>query len=724
MILPKKGIYRHYKGKQYELIDFACHSETLETMVIYRAMYGEKKLWVRPLSMWSEEVKLDDGKRVLRFTEESTYEREDVQEDQGFEQMKAPPENGSEEILPTTNFQPDDAAATEDISQTLKRIFGYDHFREGQKEVIEAILEGKDTLAVLPTGGGKSICYQLPALRLPGVALVVSPLISLMKDQVEALIQTGIPAAYLNSSLNERQFQIALRKMSMGQYRIVYVAPERLLTPRFLSTVSRLHISLVAVDEAHCISQWGHDFRPSYLEIPRFLEKLQEPTRICAFTATATQRVQQDIIQMLEMHNPFLRITSFNRPNLYFSVSHTSQKESRLMELLGSYRGFSGIVYCGTRKAVESVCEAIRQNSYSATRYHAGLSEEERRNNQDDFIYDRALVMVATNAFGMGIDKSDVRFVIHYNMPKDIESYYQEAGRAGRDGERADCHLLYEPRDIILQKYFIEKIGEDGDLDLATQKHVQENARKRLNAMANYCNTSQCLRKTLLHYFGQQASDDCGYCSNCLNPQAFADVTEAAKYAVAFIMEQGERLGIKTVMNALRGESEERMQTMRLTDSAYYGSLISMSVNNVRFLLDALLDAEILVRSETGYPTLKCGKYAEELMSGQRHIRARQEIPKKLRTKKRGNREIQDKKLPEDVDQELFERLRSLRLKLSRSRSVPPYVICSDATLIDMCREQPTNLDDMRFVRGMGERKIQSIGSAFIREISNYHTGK
>lgn len=715
MDLPKKGIYRHYKGKRYELIDFARHSETMEMMVVYRALYGSGELWVRPLSMWSETVQ-KDGKSFLRFAPEEAVPNTLLPQDQGINSMEAWPENDNS-LKRMPDFEAMPKASPEAPDLLLKRVFGYDAFREGQKEIIASILEGRDTLAILPTGGGKSICYQLSALKLEGVALVVSPLISLMKDQVESLLQTGIPAAYLNSSLSERQMNAALRNMVRGKYRIVYVAPERLLTPRFLDAISRVHISMLAVDEAHCISQWGHDFRPSYLEIPRFIEKLKHPPRICAFTATATQRVQKDILQMLEMHDPFVRITSFNRPNLYFSVCHTREKQSKLLELLESYRGFSGIVYCGTRKLVETVCEIIGQNGYAVTRYHAGLSEEERQKNQDDFIYERAQIMVATNAFGMGIDKSNVRFVIHYNMPKDLESYYQEAGRAGRDGERADCHLLFEPKDIVLQKYFIDKMGEELELEPAALQKVQDSARERMRAMADYCNTSRCLRSVLLHYFGQTGEKNCGYCSNCLNPQAHADVTQAGQLVVAMVMEQGERYGIRLILDALLGKESERVLATKLDQSAYFGALKNLSANNARRVVDALLDAGILYQTDTQYPILKCTNRAADFMKGQRPLWAYQDGPAKV---KKTRKERPAKKLPENVDLELLERLRQLRMQLSRIRSVPPDVICTDATLVDLCRQQPLTLEDMRFVRGMGEQKIKSVGDAFVRAIVQY----
>ena len=516
MNLPKKGIYRHYKGNRYELLGIATHSETLEPMAVYRALGGEGGVWVRPLSMWSEAVEVD-GRRVPRFAlerecpdaaEEMPVSRETGAEAPGGQNLPksagsaqagrkdaspAPQDDPSNAIQRTgsasrTDASPepqgelprDEQAASEaegageasgDFTgrdaglspkyRALKQYFGYDSFREGQEPVVDAILSGRDVLAVMPTGAGKSICYQVPALVLDGVALVISPLISLMKDQVQSLIQSGIPAAYLNSSLSERQFDLALSNAARGKYRIIYVAPERLQTPRFLAAARAMRISLVAVDEAHCISQWGQDFRPSYLEIPDFLSALPRRPAVSAFTATATERVREDILSLLRLDDPVVQITGFDRKNLYFSVTEPSDKNAALLRLLDDYRGLPGIVYCATRKKVETVYQLLVESGRPATRYHAGLPDSERQANQDDFIYDRRDIMVATNAFGMGIDKSNVRFVIHYNMPKDIESYYQEAGRAGRDGERADCHLLFGRQDIVTQQFFIDHMGEE-----------------------------------------------------------------------------------------------------------------------------------------------------------------------------------------------------------------------------------------------------------------------
>ena len=726
MELPKKGFYRHFKGKRYELIDFAKHSETLETMVVYRALYGERGLWVRPLSMWSEQVERD-GAVYTRFLPEEEYLRLHAQEEAApFDDVpppeEVPPEFLSEFIPPEDWMEPAPpsvAPVASDKMDILRRVYGYDSFREGQAEVIDAILAGRDTLAILPTGAGKSICYQIPAQLMGGVTLVISPLISLMKDQVEALTQAGVSAAYLNSSLSERQFDAALRKLVCGEYHIVYVAPERLLTPRFLNAVGKIDIAMVAVDEAHCISQWGQDFRPSYLEIPDFLERLSIRPRLCAFTATATERVRQDVVRLLRMRDPYVRVTGFDRPNLYFSVSHSKNKGTKLRELIEAYRGFSGIVYCATRKSVDDIWERLDLEGYPVTRYHAGLSEDERRQNQEDFIYDRARIMVATNAFGMGIDKSDVRFVIHYNMPKDIESYYQEAGRAGRDGERADCHLLFSPQDIILQNFFIDKMGEEAELAPAELEQVQANARARLRDMIDYCRTTRCLRRTILRYFGEEHGDGCGYCANCLIPQELTDVTEYAKSIVTCVCKSRRDYGTRFYIDVLRGADIERMRTSGMNQSVCYGALKGVSQQNLQFIVDALVENDVLAITSGKYPLLIPGKNAESLLGGGLNIRARQEEAEIAASSKRRKKPA-SKVLTADVDHELFELLRGVRLQLARDRRVAAYLICSDATLIDMCRLLPTDVDTMRQVRGMGENKIQSFGAQFAQAILDY----
>lgn len=405
-----------------------------------------------------------------------------------------------------------------DKYEVLNRYFGYHSFREGQEQIVDTILLGKDALGIMPTGAGKSLCFQVPAMVMEGITLVISPLVSLMKDQVTFLVEAGVPAAFFNSSLTEKQYLKALEFATLGKYKIIYVAPERLLTARFQNFVQKVNITMVAVDEAHCVSQWGQDFRPSYLDIPKFVDTLRRRPIITAFTATATSRVKDDIVKMLRLNAPLQVVTGFDRKNLYYEVRKKQSKKNELMDIVREHRNESGIVYCTTRKKVEEVCNLLNQEGFKATRYHAGLEIQERKENQEKFIYDKANIMVATNAFGMGIDKSDVRFVVHFNMPKDIESYYQEAGRAGRDGENAQCILLYSSNDVATNKFLIENSRQNDAIDLAEekirQKMIAEDLR-RLEQMNFYCQTSECLRTYVLRYFGENVKEGCGNCGNC-----------------------------------------------------------------------------------------------------------------------------------------------------------------------------------------------------------------
>lgn len=702
MNLPKKGVYRHFKGNRYELLGIAKHSETMEPMVVYRALYGEGEMWVRPLSMWSEWVECE-GRKVPRFTPEEDMEL-------SF------PEPAVSEPSEPAQPQPEDLPPKIRI---LRRYFGYDAFREGQEEVVDAILSGRDTLAVMPTGAGKSICYQVPALVMNRVALVISPLISLMKDQVQSLIQSGIPAAYLNSSLTERQFDLALSNAVRGKYRIIYVAPERLLTPRFQAAAAVMQISLVAVDEAHCISQWGQDFRPSYLTIPEFLQALPERPVVCAFTATATQRVREDIHRLLEMHDPHVCITGFDRKNLYYSVSEPPAKDAALLKLLAAYKGLPGIVYCATRKKVEAVYELLIHHGYSAARYHAGLSDAERQTSQDDFIYDRRDVMVATNAFGMGIDKSNVRFVIHYNMPGDVESYYQEAGRAGRDGERADCHLLFGRQDILTQKYFIDHMGEEAGLEGDALRTVQERALKRLNAMVRYCQTPDCLRGYILSYFGESAPKNCGFCLNCLNPPKMEDRSAEAQAALRCVEQAGERFGRSVIVDLLRGAETERIRQFRLDRLLNYGALRHISRDQVSRLLDRLeemgaLRVETLETPTGQFPILHLGDAADAILAGDEQVNLLSRPQKKQRKK------AED--MPLSIDRDLFARLTALRKRIAVSRGVPPYVVFPDSVLRLMADRKPRTMEDMAGISGIGVVKLREFGAIFLKEVQKYES--
>jgi ATP-dependent DNA helicase RecQ len=475
------------------------------------------------------------------------------------------------------------------INALLKKYFGYDDFKNGQSEIIKQILDGRDVLAIMPTGAGKSICYQIPALVLDGVTIVISPLISQMKDQVTALSQAGISSAYINSTLTSDQYREVFRHAKSGAYKIIYVAPERLLVSEFVSLCQNIIISLIAVDEAHCVSQWGQDFRPSYLKITEFINKLPYRPALGAFTATATKEVKEDIKKILKLKNPFCMTTGFDRKNLFFGVRHPEIKHDELLRILHEHEGKSGIIYCSTRKYVESVCEALNEEGFSATRYHAGLSDEERQKNQDDFTYDRRQIIVATNAFGMGIDKSNVSYVIHYNMPKNIESYYQEAGRAGRDGEEADCILLFSEGDVRTNLFFIEKSDDNSDLDPKTRELVKIKDRERLKQMINYCKTSECLRAFILFYFGENSSSSCGNCSNCLTEFEEADITAEARKIMSCVARTGQRFGTKIIMDVLRGSRNDKILHMGLVNQSTYGIMSDFNEKKLRTLIDYLL---------------------------------------------------------------------------------------------------------------------------------------
>ena len=618
------------------------------------------------------------------------------------------------------------ARVTGDIHAILKSVYGYGAFREGQEDVIGAILDGRDVLGVMPTGAGKSLCYQIPALAMEGCAIVISPLISLMKDQVNALTQAGVPAAFLNSSLSERQTAAALSNARGGKYKIIYVAPERLLTGRFLSLAAEMNLSMIAVDEAHCISQWGQDFRPAYLDIPEFIRRLPARPRLCAFTATATERVRADIRRLIGLREPLELVTGFDRPNLYYRVLRPANKREALTELLNGYRGMSGIIYCATRKQVEEICDSLKRDGFRAARYHAGLSDDERRRNQDAFAMDDSGVMVATNAFGMGIDKSDVRFVIHYNMPKDIESYYQEAGRAGRDGERADCVLLYSAQDMITQSFFIDHMGEESNLSPEDAAKLREQARARLIAMQGYCRTDGCLRAYILRYFGEKTAGKCDRCGNCARPAAQIDVTPVALNIVKCVSECGQRFGVSVVAAVLAGSREERLLQYRLDRLNSYGALSQYERASISQLIDRMVEKGFLKRVGDEYPILKLGANARALVDGSMRMKdyslpaVKGETAKKRRAARATKREAE----VTTESEALFQALRKLRTKIAEEKHVPPYVVLTDAALRDMSAKRPHSREDMLLVSGVGEAKMKAYGERFLQEIAKFEKGE
>lgn len=597
----------------------------------------------------------------------------------------------------------------------LKQYFGYDTFRGGQEEIIDALLAGRDVLAVMPTGAGKSVCYQVPALLLPGITLVVSPLVSLMRDQVTQLVQMGVPAAYLNSSLTYRQYLLALDRAREGRYKIIYVAPERLDTEGFQSFVRSAQISMVAVDEAHCISQWGQDFRPAYLNIPDFVDRLPQRPMVGAFTATATSEVREDIQRLLELEAPLSITTGFDRDNLYLEVCRPSVKRVELLARVRERPGECGIVYCSTRKNVEEVCQFLQSSGISATRYHAGLEPEERQQNQEDFLFDRVQVMVATNAFGMGIDKSDVRFVIHYNMPKDLESYYQEAGRAGRDAAPSSCILLYSGQDVRTNEFLITHSEPREDLDPRTAEQLRERDLQRLRQMTGYCRTRRCLRQYILHYFGEHAPDTCSACYNCLHNFEEVDVSRDAKAIVACIAKTGQHFGVGVIAETLCGADTERVRKYHMDREDTYGALGQLTQKEVQERIRFLLDQGVLELSPGQYPVLRLTERAEDVMYGESTLQM-----KTLREDRSAPaRRAAAGELEGDAA-ELFGRLRALRAQLARRQGVPAYVVFSDKTLREMAISRPRTTTELRAVSGVGSAKAERYGRDFLTVIQDF----
>lgn len=611
----------------------------------------------------------------------------------------------------------------------LKQYFGYDTFREGQRPLIDSVLKGRDVLGIMPTGAGKSMCFQVPALMMEGITLVISPLISLMKDQVGALNQAGVHAAFLNSSLTMGQYVKALRLAKEGRYKIIYVAPERLETEGFLEfTLSEnVHISFLAVDEAHCVSQWGQDFRPSYLKIMEFLKKLPYRPVVGAYTATATEDVRDDIMDILELQNPYVMTTGFDRENLYFAVKKPVDKYKELVHYLKDrekkFSGSSGIIYCLTRKNVEDICYRLRKEGFSVTRYHAGLSDEERKENQEDFIYDRRQIMVATNAFGMGIDKSDVRFVIHYNMPKNMESYYQEAGRAGRDGEPAECILYYEPMDVRTNRFFIENGEDNEELDEFTRQLVKERDIERLKQMTFYCFTSECLRHYILKYFGENSSGYCGNCLNCMTQFEEVDITNEARAIIHCMDANRMNYGVSTIIDILRGAKNQKILSKGLNQNPEYGTLSQITVARLRQIIQELMYQGYLELSGDQYPVIQTTRKSAEFQQNNRTFvmklaKEKEQEEVSGRKQKRGSRKKAGAAaMLSEKDLELFETLRVLRREIAGEEKVPPYMIFSDKTLALMSAAHPANLEEILRISGVGEFKLQKYGERFLQVI-------
>ena len=590
-----------------------------------------------------------------------------------------------------------------ELTETLQKVYGHHAFRPGQQELAEGLMNGRDALGVMPTGSGKSVCYQIPALLLPGTTLVISPLISLMKDQVTALRLRGIPAAFLNSSMEETDYRNTSYEAATGAYKILYVAPERLQAPGFQEMCRHMEIPLLAVDEAHCISQWGQDFRPSYLKIPEFVRSLEKRPVLGAFTATATPKVRRDILENLQLRDPLTVTTGFDRPNLSFSVYQPRDRDKTLSGLLRDRFRQSGIIYCSTRKNVEAVCAQLTAEGFAATRYHAGLSPEERRQNQEDFLFDRKRIMVATNTFGMGIDKSNVSYVIHYNMPKSLEAYYQEAGRAGRDGCDADCILLYAPQDVITARWLIEHAEPNPDLTPEEQAGVRAKDEERLKWMTFYATSRKCLRHDLLRYFGENAPDTCGNCSNCVPDCEHVDITMEAQMILSSVARTGQQLPQDEVVLLLHGEVPDSLpEGLNPGELSTFGLLNDAEAAKIDEMIRALLDQGYLEAEENG--CLKLNAQSREVLFKDRRVVMKRGV--KIRQEKGGA--------------DLLQALERLRYDISAKEYVAASTLFSDITLREICRILPRNRKALAAVEGMGLFKAAQYGDQILLLIERY----
>ena len=604
--------------------------------------------------------------------------------------------------------------------EALKVLFGYDAFRPGQESVIDSILSGKDVCAIMPTGAGKSVCYQIPAILLPGITLVISPLISLMQDQVKALNEAGIAAAFINRSLSERAFHETVKKTRNGDYKILYVAPERLVTEGFMELAKTIEISMVTVDEAHCISQWGQDFRPSYMNISQFVDMLEERPVVSAFTATATENVREDIICTLGLQDPFVLVNGFDRENLFFQVEKPKSKEQYILDYVASHESESGIIYCATRKNVDNLYNLLESKGFSVAKYHAGMGAEERKRMQDDFVFDFTSIVVATNAFGMGIDKSNVRYVIHYNMPQSMENYYQEAGRAGRDGLEAKCILLFSTQDIVINRLLLEH-KEMTDLSPEELATVKERDMQRLQSMERYCYTTECLRNYILKYFGEKPEKPCGDCGNCLHTFETLDMTDAAKQIINCVYESRQRFGKTIIIDTVAGAKTARLAEIGAVNYKSYGVLASTNKKLIRRLVEQMV-AEGYLRVGD-YQVVKLGNF-QALKDPETTVMVKITDDDKLPQRaEKPKKKTNGKDALTAAGFKLFDKFRELRLQIAREENMPPYIIFSDKTLIDMAVKMPRSKSEMLEVSGVGENKYGKYGERFLRVIEEMDEG-
>lgn len=596
--------------------------------------------------------------------------------------------------------------------EALKTYFGYDEFKKGQEKLIEGTLKGRDVLGVMPTGGGKSLCYQLPAILFDGITLVISPLIALMKDQVDSLEEIGIDGTYINSTLDQKEQCHRIEGIKKGKYKIVYVAPERLNTYQLLNWAKDIDISMVAIDEAHCISQWGHDFRPSYLEIPRFINSLNKRPIVSAYTATATKEIVDEINRLIGLKNPLISIVGFDRPNLFYQVVKAKDKFNYLMNYLeDNFQEESGIIYCATRKTVESLTKRLQDKNISAVAYHGGMADDVRGRNQEDFIHNRSRIIVATNAFGLGIDKPNIRFVIHYNMPKNMEAYYQEAGRAGRDGEPSDCILLYSPGDIVKQKYIIQSSTLSPERETMLYTNLQY--------LVDYCNTNDCLRNNILNYFGEEIEDEkCNNCGNCISQSEMVDITIESQKILSCIYRVRERYGATMITHILRGSKNKRILDLGLDNLSTYGIMKEYSEPALKEIIMTLVAMDYILMTADKYPVLKLTPASIPVLKGEVKVFHKKDLleAKQITRKRTLDLEYID----ENYDQELFEELREFRYGLAQQKGVAPFIIFHDLTLKEMATYFPQDKEQFLRIKGIGFKKYENYGEDFINIIRDY----